>query len=293
MRIFYTVVQEGSFSGAATVLHISQPAVSQGVRELENQLGLTLIDRIQSRKSQHGQKVQLTAGGSALFDHARGIFALEKAAVDDIEARVGAQIGSLTLGASTTVAGYWLPAAIAGFARRYPDIKVNVRVANTRVISDWLLDCQLDLAVVEGDVADPRIECRHWRNEGLLLVADAQWAQGEGVLGRLNSGCWVQREEGSGTRSVCDRLLAGLGVVPKATLQIASNEGIARCVTNGMGFALLPRVVVSELLELERLQEVALPGAEHLSRSLSELRFRDRPLSPSAQAFADMLHSKA
>ena len=54
MRIFYTVVQEGSFSGAATVLHISQPAVSQGVRELESQLGLTLIDRVQSRKSQHG-----------------------------------------------------------------------------------------------------------------------------------------------------------------------------------------------------------------------------------------------
>ncbi|HEV8078756.1 MAG TPA: LysR family transcriptional regulator, partial [Marinobacter sp.] len=186
-------MQEGSFSGAATVLHISQPAVSQGVRELENQLGLTLIDRIQSRKSQHGQKVQLTAGGSAVFDHARGIFALEKAAEDDIEARVGAQIGNLTLGASTTVAGYWLPAAIAEFARQYPGIKVNVRVANTRVISEWLLNCQLDLAVVEGDVADPRIECRHWRNEGLLLVAGAQWVQGEGVLGRLNGGCWVQR----------------------------------------------------------------------------------------------------
>jgi DNA-binding transcriptional LysR family regulator len=60
-----------------------------------------------------------------------------------------------------------------------------------------------------------------------------------------------------------------------------------------MGFALLPRVVISELLELERLQEVALPGAEQLSRSLCELRFRDRPLSPSAQAFADILHNKA
>ncbi|MFT7291940.1 MAG: DNA-binding transcriptional LysR family regulator [Marinobacter psychrophilus] len=293
MRIFYTVVQEGSFSGAATVLHISQPAVSQGVRELESQLGLTLVDRMQSRKSQHSQKVQLTAGGSAVFDHARGIFALEKAAVDDIEARVGAHIGNLTLGASTTVAGYWLPAAIAEFARRYPNINMKVRVANTRVISEWLLDCQLDLAIVEGDVEDPRIESRHWRDEGLLLVAGTEWAQGEGALERMNSGCWVQREEGSGTRSVCDRLLASLGIIPKTTLQIASNEGIARCVTNGMGFALLPRVVINELLELERLQEVALPGAEQLSRSLCELRFRDRPLSPSAQAFADILHNKA
>jgi DNA-binding transcriptional LysR family regulator len=293
MRIFYTVVQESSFSGAATVLHISQPAVSQGVRELESQLGLTLVDRIQSRKSQHGQKIQLTADGRAVFDHARGIFALEKAAVDDIDARVGAHTGNLTLGASTTVAGYWLPVAIAGFARRYPGIKVNVRVANTQVISEWLLDCQLDLAIVEGDVQDPRIKSRHWRNEGLLLVAGAEWVQGGGVLERLNSGCWIQREEGSGTRSVCDRLLASLGVIPTTTLQIASNEGIARCITNGMGFALLPRVVVSELLELERLQEVALPGAEHLSRSMCELRFRDRPLSPSAQAFADILHNKA
>jgi len=59
-----------------------------------------------------------------------------------------------------------------------------------------------------------------------------------------------------------------------------------------MGVALLPRVVISELLELERLQEIALPGGEHLSRSLYELRFRDRPLSPPAQAFADMLHHK-
>lgn len=294
IRIFYAVVQEDSFSGAANALHISQPAVSQGVRELEGQLGLTLIDRVLSRKGQQGRKIHLTASGSAMFDHSRGIFALEKAAIDDIAARVGLHTGRLTLGASTTVAGYWLPATIAEFARRYPDIDVTVRVANTQVISEWLLDCQLDLAIVEGDVDDTRIESRHWRDEGLSLVAgaDSQLPESGNAIAELNRACWIQREEGSGTRSVCERLLTQLDIVPKTTLQIASNEGIARCVTNGMGVALLPRVVISELLELERLQEIALPGGEHLSRSLYELRFLDRPLSPPAQAFADMLHHK-
>jgi len=287
IRIFYTVVQEDSFSGAANALHISQPAVSQGVRELEGQLGLTLIDRALSRTGQQGRKIHLTASGSALFDHSRGIFALEKAAIDDIAARVGLHTGRLTLGASTTVAGYWLLASIAEFARRYPDIDVTVRVANTQVISEWLLDCQLDLAIVEGDVNDTRIECRHWRDEGLSLIAgtDSQLCESGNAIRELNFACWIQREEGSGTRSVCERLLRQLGILPTTTLQIASNEGIARCVTNGMGVALLPRVVTSELLELERLQEIALPGGEHLSRSLYELRFRDRPLSPPAQAF--------
>src|SRR3546814_6140470 len=99
LRMFMAVVEHQGFSRAAEALHVSQPAVSKAVRELEHQLGLSLVERGGAR----GRGVVLTDNGQSLHQHARAIFALERTAMADIRERMALRSGVLRVGASTTV----------------------------------------------------------------------------------------------------------------------------------------------------------------------------------------------
>jgi len=290
-RIFFTVATRGSFSRGAELLHISQSAASKAVRELEEQLGLALVERGGPR-GKGGRGLRLTEAGRALYEHARGIFALERAALDDLGARTGLQKGTLVVGASTTVAGYWLPAYLALFAQQYPEVELRVVVGNTATISHGLLDCIVDVAVVEGGVNDPGISSLRWREESLLLVAPpgSELANSGEVDARsLSRARWLVRESGSGTREVAERLMRDEGVQLGDTIEVGSNEGIARAVAQGLGVAMLPQVVVQDLLALGRLATMNTRRAERYRRPLFLLKRAQRPLSPAAHAFSAML----
>lgn len=290
-RIFFTVATRGSFSRGAELLHISQSAASKAVRELEEQLGLALIERGGARgKGSRG--LRLTEAGRALYEHARGIFALERAALEDLGARTGMQKGSLVVGASTTVAGYWLPAYLALFAEQFPDVELHVVAGNTAAISQGLLDCVVDVAVVEGGVNDPGISALRWREESLLLVTAPGTAMAEAAEvdpRRLSRARWLVREPGSGTREVAERLMRAEGVQWIHTVELGSNEGIARSVAQGLGIAMLPEVVVQDLLALGRLATMNTGKADRYRRPLFLLKRAQRPLSPAARAFSSML----
>ena len=146
LRIFAAVAEHRSFSRAASALFISQPAVSKAVRQLEQQLDLPLLER----GAGGARGVRLTESGQALFEHARGIFALERAATEEVRARVGLKQGRLGVGASTTIAGYWLPSYAAQFARQVPGAQLQIRVGNTQAVTAALIGCEIDLALVEG-----------------------------------------------------------------------------------------------------------------------------------------------
>jgi molybdate transport repressor ModE-like protein len=170
LRIFAAVAEQGSFSRAASALFISQPAVSKAVRQLERQLDLALIER-GAGGTRGTRGVRLTDSGQALFEHARGIFALERAATEEVRARVGSKRGRLGVGASTTIAGYWLPPYVAQFARQVPGAQLQIRVGNTQAIGEALINCEIDLALVEGQVNDARIAANHWRDDELQIIA--------------------------------------------------------------------------------------------------------------------------
>lgn len=292
LRIFYTVAVERSFSRAAGVLYISQPAVSKGVRELEHQLDIGLIERSQ-RAGRRQQGVQLTTNGTVLFEHARGLFALEKAAVDDLHARLGLKRGALVVGASSTIAGYWLAPVLGHFAESHPDIDLQVKVGNTESVCQALIDCQVDVALIEGEVDDPRMLCRPWRDDPLTVIAPP--AFNAAGMGReaFSAQCWIEREPGSGTREVVRSLLSDCGVKPERQIEIGSNEAIARAVASGLGLAMLPRAVVNDLITLERVVELTLPDTPQISRPLYELEYTSRPLSPAARAFTALLRESA
>jgi LysR family transcriptional regulator, transcriptional activator of the cysJI operon len=291
LRVFATVAEHKSFSRAAEALFISQPAVSKAVRELEHQLELPLFER----GAAGAKGVQLTDNGAALFEHARGIFALERAATEDLRARVGLARGELSVGASTTVAGYWLPAYAAEFSRKFPSIELKIGVGNTHTVSQALVECEFSLALVEGAVSDPRIVATHWRDDTLRIVAPPDTAlarRRKPTLEEVNDQVWVLREPGSGTRDVTEQMMRQHGITPRRTVELGTNEGIARAVASGLGVAMLPACVARELVALERLKVLNYPSDSALVRPLFLLQLKERPPSPAIRAFCDVLERR-
>ena len=292
LRIFFVVADQRSFSRAAEHLFISQPAVSKAVRELEHQLGLPLIERgvPGSRKS-----MLLTESGTAMFEHARGIFALERVALEDVRARVGLKRGELIIGASTTIAGYWLPEYAARFLAEHPSVRLEVRVGNTHEISEELIDCNIDLALVEGVVSDERIASAHWKDDELHIVAraDSQLARRRKPgIAELDAEAWLLRETGSGTREFSERMMVEHGINPQRIIEFGSNEGIVRAVAAGLGVGVVPARTARELYMLKEIKAVNYPHAGVLLRPLFLLALKGRPLSPLARSFRDMLSKK-
>lgn len=291
LRVFHAVASQRSFSRAAESLFISQPAVSKAVRELERQLELPLVER-GAGGTRGARGARLTDGGQALFEYARGIFAMERAAIEDVRDRVGRRRGRLAVGASTTVGAYWLAPYVAELLRLHPAIDLQVVTGNTEFVRQALVECRVEVALVEGAVSDPRISAERWRDDELRIVARPGTAFSRArapTLRELNGQNWLLREPGSGTRGVTERLLAEMGVQPQRVLELGSNEAIARAVAAGVGVALLPVRSVRELVRLRELEALRAPKAARLVRSLYQLRLRDRAPSPLSRAWCEIL----
>ncbi|MET0288087.1 MAG: LysR substrate-binding domain-containing protein [Pseudoxanthomonas sp.] len=286
LRVFVAVVEHNGFSRAAEALFVSQSAVSKALRELETQLDLPLVDR------SGGRGVRLTEGGQALYRHARGIFAMERAAMDEVRERVGLRRGGLRVGASTTVAAYWLAEMFARHVARHPQLDSALVVGNTEDVSTALLDCSIDAGFVEGPSHDERIVATRWCDEPLQAVVSAAsplGAQRRASVKQLAGQRWLVREPGSGTREVARALLGARGIVVRRTLEIGSNEAIARVVAAGDGVAILPAAVVADLIAVGRLRALALPPGPPLQRPLYRLELVNRPRSPALSAFLEVL----
>lgn len=280
LKIFVQAAQTQSFTKAADALEITQPAVSKGVRELESQLDTVLFDR-------RGKQIQLTEAGQLLFQYGQSLFAIEREAEEALHSFNGLERGSLTIGASTTIASYWLPPLISGFKSKYPGIDIRLSGANTEQISQRLLACEIDVALVEGEVNDHRLESRPWREEEMVAIGAPRiiaqsWEE------EMESWTWVLREQGSGSRAVSERLLTNMGIQKPQFIEVNSNEAIVQMVANGAGLGIVPRICARDQIALGRVQRISLPIGQ-MKRMLYRLRLPLRPISAAALAFEGML----
>ena len=286
LRIFIAVVDAGSFSRAAEALAISQPAVSKAVRELETQLETTLLDR-------KGRSFRPSEPGQSLYSYGRSIFALEREAHEMLAAFYGLERGRLTIGASTTIATYWLPPLIAVFHRLHPHIDIRLISGNTKQIVELLVDCQLDVALVEGAVFEPRIEQRLWFSEEMVVIsANPALAHDAVEMAKpLSDQVWVMREPGSGTREATEALLQELGTSSPRMMEVGSNEAIVQTVSAGIGLGVVPRICARDQLRLGRIRQVDL-GTAPIRRQLYRIRLPHRMVSQVAIAFEALLADK-
>jgi DNA-binding transcriptional LysR family regulator len=283
LRMFATVVENQSFSRAAEALEVSQPAVSKAVRELESQLDVVLLDR-------GGRQFQLSEPGKVLYAYAKDIFALEHAAVDAVQAFYAMDRGTLVIGASTTIAAYWLPPLIAAFVREHSGVTVRVQSGNTQAVAQWLLDTVVDVALVEGPVDDERLEQRPWREERMVIVAPRDSQQGNKPIdaAKLNHRTWILREQGSGSREVVERELSRLGITLGRVQEVGSNEAIVQSVVAGLGLGMVPRICAEDQIALGKVSELKLSSGD-LTRELYRLRLPRRPISQAALAFEALI----
>ncbi|AFP30276.1 LysR substrate-binding domain-containing protein [Marinobacter sp. BSs20148] len=282
LRTFASVAEYRSFSRAGEAIHISQPAVSRAVRELEEQLEISLLER-------RGGQVNLTQAGAELYEHARSIFALEKSAMADLRGRQGLARGSLTVGASRTIGTYFLPPVIAEFLRRYPAIDVRIISENTELIQRRLLAYELDVAFIEGSLDDHRVEQTFWHEDELVILAHAHHS-----LLRVNalkpsdmdSERWVVREEGSGTRTVTLALLKKAGVNVGRMIEVGGNGALVQSVAAGLGLAMVSSAAAREHLSVGKVNVLEFPVC--FKRPMHRVRLRNKPASPAAQALMDV-----
>ncbi|MBW8066686.1 MAG: LysR family transcriptional regulator [Ferrovum sp.] len=276
LRAFAEVARTGSFTGAAECLYLTQPAISKAVGSLEEVLGIALLERT-------SRQVKLTEAGVSLFSHARSIFALEQAALQDIEERRGLRKGCLHIGASTTIATYWLGQDLALFLERYPQIDIRVSSGNTETMVHQVLEGLVEVALVEGPVDEERLNCELWDNEPLLLVTKPGVERAH--LGQCR---WILREEGSGTARVVAEILTHLGIVPARQVVVQSNQAAVQMVVAGVGVAIVPAIMAAH--HLERGELACIPWSQgELQRSLSKISLKGRPASPARAAFESFL----
>lgn len=279
LRIFVCAVEENSFTKAADQLGISQPAVSKAVRELESQLDTLLLER-------QGKYFKPNEAGQVLFDYGKSLFAMEREASEVLRAFKNLERGRLIVGASTTVASYWLAPYLKKFSDKHPGVDIQVVGANTESVAQLLLDCKVDVALVEGAVHDERIETRLWRTEEMVAIAPSF---DSGVRKReLEQQVWILREQGSGSRNVAEQLLLNMGIQAQRTLEMNSNEAIIQAVAAGCGVGIVPKITARDQLALRRVKRFAL-GSGKMERPLFRLRLPHRPLSNAALAFEALL----
>lgn len=287
LRLFVAVVQHRSFSRAAEALHISQPAVSRGVREFENQVGNRLLER-------GPDGVEPTEAGRILLRHAAPLFAAERSAEEDLAALRGLAAGSLSIGASTTVSTWYLPPMLAAYHHAHPGVRLRLSTANTLDIVELLIRRELDVALVEGPIAHPSIQVRPWRRDRLVWIASPHHplaqaeALGPEVLGEQ---LIIVREPGSGTRDVGRAAMQERGVEPHDVLEVESTSAIKQVVVAGMGIALVSEAAIRPQLALGELKILPIRDFS-VTRWMNRLSLAGRHPSAAAAAFERLLDAE-
>jgi len=284
LRIFVCVADRLNMTRAAEDLHITQSGVSASISALENTYGTALFDRV-------GRRIELSAAGQAFLAEAekvlRQVGSAQRALLDLSNLRRGA----VSVCASQTVGNYYLPGLIAKFHVRWPSLQIAMQITNTAGAARMLAEGKAEVAVVEGEHADPTLHAHRLSGDRICVVVrpDHPWAKRTPTRADLQNAGWVLRESGSGTRSEFLRGLQGFGVDADGLdiqLDLPTNEAVRSAVQAGAGPGALSELVVADPIAAGMLVRVDLDLAP---RAFTLLRHSERKLSRAADAFVKTL----
>jgi DNA-binding transcriptional LysR family regulator len=283
LRAFAGFVRRRSFSGAADELHISQPAVSKHIADLERQLGVTLVER---------RTRALTVAGEHLANHVLRAESLLAQAMRAVAALREPGLGTLSLMASGTPGTYLLPDMVGRFQRSHPGVRIEFALGTSSEVVTAVRSHRAELGIVGGFVAAPEIDAEPLIEDDIVIVGPPGLGDGK-RLGRddLESILWISREEGSATSLLADNAIADMGNIPKSRLALPAWESIKLAVRHGHGIAAFSRIAVAEELEAGTLVEIPFAPWK-VRRIFSIVRIRDAALTPAAQLFLEMLHTR-
>ncbi len=283
LKVFEAVARLRSFSRAAAELHLTQPAVSMQVRQLEEEIGLPLAEHV-------GRRVDVTPAGREVVDCARAVLARLRETEEAIEVLKGAGGGELHL-AVTSTAKYFAPKLLAEFRRARPQVKVRLAVSNREAVVGALAENSVDLAVMGRAPRGFDTEALAFARHPLAIIAAPEHPLARRrrvALGQLAGETFLIRERGSGTRAAMERVFGAHRFHPAETIEMSSNETIKQAVMAGMGLSFLSLHTVGLELAAGRLAVLRVAGTPVMREWYVVHRAKKR-LSPAATAFKSFL----
>jgi DNA-binding transcriptional LysR family regulator len=266
LKVFRVVATHLNFSRAAEELLLTQPAVTQQIKALEDEYGVPLFDR-------SGGRITLTPGGQALLPFAEKLKAISDEAFAAVAHASGKQGGQLAIGASQTIGQYLLPNLVAGFLRENPRVAFTAMSGNSDAMLEALIAHCIQLALIEGPALRKDIHVEAFMEDQMVLVVPAshEWADHEVDISMLKEAPILMREFGSGSRRVVENALAQAGLKKKelnARMELDSTEGLLSAVEAGLGVTFVSRWAVRNQLSLGTLKLARIRGLK-LSRMFS------------------------
>lgn len=287
LRVFAAVVAEQGFSGAAKVLHLTQPAVSLQVKDLEACCGLPLLDR-------SGRRIRPTEAGREMLRAAHAVERELKGAEDAISALKGLKGGLLTVAVIST-AQYFAPPLLSEFCRRHADVKLRLDVCNREAMIRHLEEDDIDIAVMGRPPSEIETHAEPFApNPHVILAAPGHRLATRRrlpVRGLLDEP-FIAREPGSGTRMLADALFARHHVAFAPTLVMSSNETIKQAVMAGMAISLLSLHTVGREVATRAIRVLDVEDLPIVRRWYLVHRANKR-LSPAALAFRGFILGEA
>ena len=277
IRAFHAVATEGSFTKAARLLGVSQPAVTIQVRALEEAYGVNLLHR-------SGQRVSLTDLGDGLLEHTRRIFDLEQEADELLTAARELRGGHLKAGADGP---YFVMGLLASFISLYPGVRVTVAMGNSQSVLRDLIEYRTDVAVVARIDDDRRFFAKPYSRQRVVIFVPRghQWAKRRSIdLAELEGQPMVLREKGSSTRQIFEEALKQANVAPRVVMEIGSREALHEAVAAGLGIGV---VTESELGQDDRLATLKIADATLEAREYV-VCLKERCSVRTVQAFFDL-----
>lgn len=284
LNIFKTVCEEGSITGAAKVLSMTQPAISHAINELEESVGAALFDRV-------SRKIVINENGKFYLSKVIPLLDL----YNDLESLNGAlnRQAPLRIGSCVTLASYLLPEVVARFGKSNPDTRLMVTVNNSKEIENLLLKNELDLGLIEGVVPDEQLEKIPFSSYPLAVICSpghrfARPASQPVSLEKLVEEPFLLREAGCTIRDTfdCALMLHNLSVIPLWTS--TSSDVIVQAVRENLGLGVVPRIFADEYIKRGEVVEIDVKDLD-ISCMNHVVFNRDKFQSEAFQAFINLV----
>ena len=292
LRILKAVAAEKSFTRAAEILYVSQPSLSKQIKILENRLGIILLNR-------ENNVISLTEGGRIFLQYSERILALCEESCRALNDVKNGDRGNLTVGASQTIGTYLMPRVLALFAQNYPQINIKVQVDSTRVIAKNVVNREIDIAVVGGDVPEElkkNLEIENFVEDELILIVPKshpfalkkQKKINKDDLYHLN---FITLNSTSTIRKFIDNILIQNNIETKQfniVMQLNSIEGIKTAVSLGLGAAFVSSSAIEKEIKLKTVEIITIENIK-ITRTLSIITNRQCYRSKALEFFHNEL----
>lgn len=287
IEVFNAVARLQNYTRAAETLHMSQPAVSMQIKQLEESVGLPLFEQV-------GKKIHLTDAGRYMYEYGRNFADLLEEADTVFEAIKGVERGRLSISVATT-ASHFATRLLAEFTKQHSGITISLDITNREALQRQLENNEPDLVIMGQPPEGVDVEADAFMDNPLVMIAPAGHVLAEQhdiPLSAIENERFVVRERGSGTRGAIERFFSRQGIDFKTGIEMTSNEAIKQAVEAGLGLGIVSIHTLELELETKRLQVLDVKDFP-IRRHWYIMQRKGKRLSPSAQEFKTFVLEQA